>query len=137
MSNVQHIDQTRAIFTPDNLLATKAITDNFYAELDDEFGDFSNHILISRHTFSEAWPTWEIHPEGDELVMLIDGDTDMVLAHDNGGETVISVATPGEYVIVPKATWHTARPRQPTTMLFVTPGEGTLNALKPFGDPLT
>lgn len=30
----------------------------------------------------------------------------------------------------------TARPEAPTTMIFITPGEGTLNALEPGGDPL-
>ena len=137
MSRTLQIDQVRAIFTPDNLLATKPISENFYAELDDDFGDFSGHILVSQHAFSEPWPTWEIHPEGDELVMLIAGDTDMVLAHEDGAETVMRVSEPGEYVIIPKASWHTARPHAPTTMLFLTPGQGTINALKPFGEPVT
>lgn len=32
---------------------------------------------------------------------------------------------PGEYAFVPQGTWHTANPLQPTTMLFITAGEGT------------
>ena len=32
---------------------------------------------------------------------------------------------PGDYVIVPRGTRHTARIRKPARMLFITPGEGT------------
>ena len=35
------------------------------------------------------------------------------------------------FAIVPRNTWHTARVTSPTTMLFITPGEGTLNAEQP------
>ena len=133
MSTVQNIDKVRAIFKPDNLLMQKEVSDAFYMELD-ELGSFKDHILVSQHSFEEAWPTWEIHPHGDELVFLISGDTDMVLANDDGSEVIMRVSTPGEYIVVPKGSWHTARPYQPTTMLFLTPGEGTINALTPGGD---
>ena len=46
-------------------------------------------------------------------------------------EKVVSINEPGSYVIVPRGTWHTARPHEPTDMLFFTPGEGTLNAEQP------
>jgi hypothetical protein len=46
-------------------------------------------------------------------------------------ERVVRVSEPGSYVVVPKGAWHTARPHAPTTLLFVTPGEGTLNAEQP------
>jgi mannose-6-phosphate isomerase-like protein (cupin superfamily) len=78
------------------------------------------------HMFDEAWPTWEIHPHGDEFVYLFEGDTDMVLKTGDG-EVTLRLDTPGAYVVVPNGTWHTARPYAPTRMLFVTPGEGTLN----------
>ena len=135
MADAHHIEKTRAIFRPDNLVALKTVTENFFPELDNDFGDFADHLLVSQYDFEEKWPTWEIHPHGDELVLLLSGDTDMVLATDDG-EEVIRVSTPGEYVIVPRGTWHTARPYAPTSMLFLTPGEGTLNALEPGGDPL-
>jgi mannose-6-phosphate isomerase-like protein (cupin superfamily) len=108
----------------------KAVTQSFYAELGDDFGSFHGHVLISQHSFSEPWPTWEIHPEGDEIVYLLSGDTDFVLKLP-GGERTVRVHAPNSYVVVPKGTWHTARPHAPTTMLFVTPGEGTRNAETP------
>jgi len=39
----------------------------------------------------------------------------------------VSLNQVGEYVLVPKNTWHTAKVRKPSRMLFITPGEGTEN----------
>ena len=136
MSGVQHIDNVRAIFTPDSNVELVEVNENFFPNLDQQFPGFKGHILTSQFSFDEAWPTWEIHPVGDEMVFLISGDTDLVLATKDGKESVLRVSNPGEYVIVPKNTWHTARPHQPTTLLFFTPGEGTINALTPGGDPV-
>ena len=43
----------------------------------------------------------------------------------------IRVSQPGRYVIVPRGHWHTARSFAPTSMLFVTAGEGTRNEVDP------
>ena len=137
MSDVQNIETVRAVFDTAQSLHLRTVSDNFFQELDRDFGSFDGHILVSQFSFDEPWPTWEVHPEGDEMVLLLSGDTDMVLGGEDGSETVIRVSTPGEYVVVPKGAWHTARPHAPTSMLFITPGQGTLNALTPGGDPET
>ena len=98
--------------------------------LDQRFGDFEGRTLISRFDFSEAWPTWEMHPAGDEFVCLIDGDVEITLRLSEGDET-IRLSEPGSFAIVPKGTWHTANPHRPTSMLFVTPGQGTENREQP------
>jgi mannose-6-phosphate isomerase-like protein (cupin superfamily) len=54
------------------------------------------------------------------------GAATMILDRSGGQETV-HLRDPGAFVIIPKGTWHTARTSVPTTMLFVTPGEGTQN----------
>lgn len=124
------IDTQRPVFKPDSLVQRLPVTDSFYEDLDHHFPDFAGHILIQRFAFSAAWPTWEVHPEGDEVVFLLQGDTDFVLWVD-GQEQRVRVKEPGSYVVVPANTWHTARPHGPTTMLFLTPGNGTLNAESP------
>ncbi|MEM7220949.1 MAG: cupin [Pseudomonadota bacterium] len=126
-----NLDSTALIFRPDNTAATKARTPSFYQELDDEFDGFAGHVLIQKFTFGDAWPTWEMHPEGDEFVYLLDGDTDFVLYNPAGEDAVVRVREPGSYVMVPSGVWHTARPHAQTTLLFVTPGNGTLNAERP------
>ena len=124
------LDTVRYILGPDGSGTNKAVTPEFYQELDAQFDNFAGHVLIQRFRFEKAWPSWEVHPEGDEFVYLIEGDTEFLLP-DNGSDRVVRVDRPGSYVVVPKGVWHTARPKAPTTMLFVTPGEGTLNAETP------
>lgn len=124
------LGRTRVILGPDGGVTLKDASPSFYEELDREFGGFAGHLLIQVFSFDAPWPTWEVHPKGDEFVYLLSGDTDFVL-HTEAGEKLVRVNEPGTYVMVPKGAWHTARPHAPTTMLFATPGEGTLNAETP------
>ncbi len=106
------------------------VTPQLYERLDDDYKDFAGHLLVSSYAFDEDWPTWEIHPAGDEFVILVSGDADLVLAQDDGDET-IRMTEPGTFAIVPRNTWHTARIRCHTVMMFITPGEGTVNSEQP------
>ena len=127
------IEKMAAVLAPGGIVHTKEITASIYQELDREFDGFAGHALVARHTFSQAWPTWEMHPKGDELVFLLSGDADFVL-WVGGKEDIVRIHQAGQYVVVPKGVWHTVRPHQPTSMLFITPGEGTLNAERPDTD---
>ena len=106
------------------------VGNRFRSDLDEKYGDFAGHSLISCFSFEERWPTWEVHPAGDEFVYLLEGDVDMTLAMPDGDETV-RLSEPGSFVIVPRGIWHTAAPHTPTRMLFVTPGQGTENREQP------
>lgn len=106
------------------------VTPSLYKRLDEEYKDFAGHLLISSYAFDEDWPTWETHPAGDEFVILVSGDVDLVLARGDGDE-IIRMTEPGTFVIVPRNTWHTGRIRRPAVMMFITPGEGTINAAEP------
>lgn len=106
------------------------VSERLYEQLDATYGDFAGRTLISCHSFEDDWPTWEVHPKGDEFVVLLSGDVDMVLASENGDET-LRLSEPGAFVIVPRGIWHTAKVRETATMLFVTPGEGTENRAEP------
>ena len=56
------------VVTGADLLATPVtVTDTFWTDLDQQFPDFSGKNLISCFSFDEDWPTWEIHPKGDEF----------------------------------------------------------------------
>ena len=118
------------VLAPSGAAAVLTMSPGFYENLERDYPDFRGHVLIQRHGFDTPWRTWERHPEGDEYVYLLSGETDVVL-WQGGRETVIRVDRPGDFVIVPRNTWHTARPHAPTVMLFVTPGEGTQNAEAP------
>jgi quercetin dioxygenase-like cupin family protein len=67
---------------------------------------------------------WEMHPNGDEIVCLLSGVVTFILDQDNEHHEM-TVNKPGDYVVVPKGTWHTAKTTVESTMLFITAGEGT------------
>ena len=106
------------------------VTPELYAHLDEEYKDFAGHLLVSSYSFDEDWPTWEVHPAGDEFVILLSGDAELVLRREDGDDAT-RMNEPGTFVIVPRNTWHTARIHSPAVMLFITPGEGTENLEDP------
>lgn len=97
-----------------------------YGRLGANYAGFKACELISCHQFASDWDTWEIHPHGDEVVILLAGQVTFVLQLD-GGETSVSLQEEGDYVVVPKDVWHTARTSTQSKLLFITPGEGTQN----------
>jgi len=79
--------------------------------------------LISEYEFVKDWPTWEMHPEGDEFVYLLSGAVELLL--DRAG-TIERIAVDGSgAVVVPRGVWHTAKVHTPSRMLHVTRGAGT------------
>lgn len=87
-------------------------------------GDFHNEYLVSCYDFDSSWNSWEKHPNGDEIVCLLQGAVEFVLDADVG-EQRITLCEPGAFFIVPKNSWHTADVAAPARVLFITAGEGT------------
>lgn len=127
---VHRLLETFAVMQPDQGVTPIDVTPALYQQLDTQFDAFKGHWLLSVHEFKERWSTWECHPAGDEIVILLSGACRFTLKTPTG-ESDVRLAEAGEYVVVPKGYWHIATPESPTRMLFITPGEGTLNAEKP------
>jgi mannose-6-phosphate isomerase-like protein (cupin superfamily) len=89
-----------------------------------KLGTFHNEYLLSTFAYERDWPNWEKHPNGDEVVMLLEGRTTMVLELD-GRERLVELAEPCSYVVIPRGAWHTARTSVACRMLALTAGEGT------------
>ena len=70
-----------------------------------------------------TWTTWERHPAGEELVVLLSGRVDIIQEIDGEHRTVELRA--GQAMINPRGVWHTADVHQPGDGLFITPGVGT------------
>ena len=97
--------------------------DSFWQLPASEMAHYGKGWLISEYECSRDWPTWEMHPEGDEFVYLLSGAVDLLLEQDGG---IVSTSLQGAgAVVVPRGTWHTAKVRQPSRMLHVTRGAGT------------
>ena len=82
--------------------------------------------LVSMHTFSEPWSTWEMHPKGDEVVICTAGSITLIQEFPDGTQQRVTLG-PGEYAINPPGVWHTADVTESATAVFITAGEGTQN----------
>ncbi|MDJ0926858.1 MAG: cupin domain-containing protein [Gammaproteobacteria bacterium] len=125
-----NITKTFPVLTSKLLIDLVEVTPTLYQDLDTAYGDFRGCTLVSCHEFSADWSEWEMHPAGDELVMLLSGDVTFVVRTSSGDET-IPLTAPGDFAVVPKGHWHTARVDRGAKVLFVTPGEGTQSKPEP------
>lgn len=130
---VRSLREVFAVLRPDQCVDPVDVTPSLYGELDKRYGGFGGHTLFAWHEFSADWNTWECHPAGDEIVLLLSGAATL-LVRQHGRNQALPLAAPGDYCIVPAGCWHTARVIQPSGLLFVTPGAGTENREQPPDD---
>lgn len=79
--------------------------------------------MVGVFRFDADWDSWEVHPDGDEIVMLLSGAVDLILDEPEG-ERVVSLRGRAA-TIVPRGVWHTADVLSPSETLHITRGEGT------------
>lgn len=86
--------------------------------------DLEEGRIVSLFRFEESWTSWEMHPQGEEVVCVIEGQ--MVLHQElaDGSEQSWTLG-PGDYAINPRGAWHTADAQGPVAALFITAGKGT------------
>ncbi len=117
---------TYAHLTDDSAASLIAIGETFWPEvMRGEHPEPDQGRLVSRFEFERNWTSWERHPHGEELVILLRGSVEMLLEQGDGRVTCVRLAEPGQFVSVPRGAWHTAHPEGPCAMLFITPGRGT------------
>ncbi len=86
-------------------------------------GDGAEGRLVVVSPQAQTWETWERHPAGEELVVLLTGRVDIIQELD--GKEVTTPLEAGEALINPTGVWHRSVVHEPGTALFVTPGLGT------------
>ena len=86
--------------------------------------DGSEGRLVSQHSFSEGWETWEMHPKGSEVVICTEGSMLLTQEWPDGRREQLTLSA-GEYAINPPGVWHIADVESHATAIFITAGEGT------------
>jgi mannose-6-phosphate isomerase-like protein (cupin superfamily) len=79
--------------------------------------------LVGLFHQTESWSSWERHPAGEEIVLLLSGRADLLQQID--GEERRIALRPGQAVVNPTGVWHTADVHEPGDVLTITPGRGT------------
>ncbi len=126
MVNLFNLSSNFVVLEENGKATRVTVGDRFFEALEQQFGDFKDKRLVSHFTFEQDWDTWEMHPAGEELVYLLSGQVDLIL-EQAGIENRVKLSTPGLFVLVPRGTWHTVKVHVPSSLLFITPGEGTQN----------
>jgi quercetin dioxygenase-like cupin family protein len=80
--------------------------------------------LVTMHSFTEPWKTWEVHPHGSEVVLCTAGEITLHQERADGSRRTITLR-PGQFAINEAGTWHTADIDEAATALFITAGMGT------------
>jgi len=79
--------------------------------------------MVAVYPMKADWPHWEMHPRGDEVLVLLDGRLELIL-DEPGGERRVRFG-PGQTVVIPAGVWHRALVPEPGRLLGITFGDGT------------
>ena len=79
--------------------------------------------LVSAYVSTADWPHWEMHPAGEEVLVLLDGRMTLILDQPDGEQRVEMAA--GATCIVPRGVWHRALVPQTSKFIGITYGAGT------------
>lgn len=85
--------------------------------------DLNEGWLAAAFRMTGNSPTWEMHPAGDELLLLLSGKVDIVM-QDGEDERIVELRA-GRACIVPRGAWHRQVVHEPGELLGITFGKGT------------
>lgn len=124
LTSAFRFDDTILRLSPD---ATTVVRDFSWDEIeavDAALGtDADGGRIVCTFPQAETWTSWERHPAGEELVLLLSGRVDLI--QEIEGEIRRTELHPGMAVVNPPGVWHTADVHEPGVGLFITPGRGT------------
>ncbi|MBW8846856.1 MAG: cupin [Burkholderiales bacterium] len=95
----------------------------FWSQPQEALDALGHDWLVSEFACDGDWGSWEMHPDGEEFVYLLQGDIEFQLETVEG--VVAQRITGRGAVVVPRGVWHTAKVFQPSRMFFITMGAGT------------
>lgn len=93
----------------------------FWTTIDDNPDLLAN--LMAVFSGEGDWDHREMHPEGDEVLVLLEGEMRMVFDRPEGLEVLFM--SPGTTVVVPAGVWHRGLDQRGAKLLAITYGAGT------------
>lgn len=100
------------------------ITSQFWPDVLSGRRRLSCWLLGANHR-AEDTESWDLHPRGECIVVLLTGAIDIVLQESTVDDRVVELREPGASVVIPRGIWHRQIVHAPSDLLFLTAGEGT------------
>jgi mannose-6-phosphate isomerase-like protein (cupin superfamily) len=116
------LTSTHVCLSPQGSASTIEVTPEFWATIG-ERADLREGRLVAVFESDADWPHWEMHPAGDELLVLLSGKMTIVL--EEGGLEHMLELPAGSSCLVPRGVWHRAIVPVPSRLLAITYGRGT------------
>ncbi len=92
------------------------------AEPESPIGTFGFNGCTGGVAAFKGRPPWEFHGGGDELLLILAGQSELTLLE--GADRTTRTLQPGQVAIVPRGHWHSNDAPDGVTMLWITPSEG-------------
>lgn len=103
---------------------SEAVDAGFWERLGRAGAHDQPHRLMGEVHGSQGSSDWEMHPNGDEVLWLLEGDVDIVMEQADRSQQVVALHS-GYGCVVPRGQWHQQVWQRPGRLLFVTAGAGT------------
>ncbi len=109
--------------------ATQEVTPDFWRNLVAGAGPRGTWLL-GGGLRTEDTSSWDLHPEGECVFLLVTGAMAIVVDEGVAGERTIELS-PGQACLVPRGVWHRQIVHEPSERVFLTAGAGT--RMRPVG----
>lgn len=117
-------DETYALLDANGGIRQQPGGPAFWGQPPEVLDAFGQDWLVSEFVCDADWGSWEMHPDGEEFVYLLDGDIQFLMETPDGVLSSQRITDRGA-VVVPRGVWHTAKVYRPSRMFFITKGAGT------------
>lgn len=123
MAEAFDLMSTYAQLRDDGSALVTAGGDAFWSSLDAR-PELHGGRLLGATAQTTDWPHWEMHPAGDEILILMSGAFALLIERADGVVDTIEMRA-GSTCVVPRGLWHRGLAREPGQLIFITPGAGT------------
>jgi mannose-6-phosphate isomerase-like protein (cupin superfamily) len=123
MSNAFALDTTYVQLADGGRAHTIDVGDDFWERIDERTELHAGRLLCMFAIAPGEGDHSEMHPAGDEILIVTAGAVEIVLEEPSGARAIELGA--GRACVVPRGTWHHFRSARGGTLIGITPGAGT------------
>jgi mannose-6-phosphate isomerase-like protein (cupin superfamily) len=116
------LSRTYLCLAPSGSATTMDVTPDFWPTIGQR-QELVEGRLVAAFPCKADWRHWEMHPHGEEILVLLGGRLTMVF-EEGASERQVELEQ-GRACVVPRGVWHRVIVREPGTLLGITYGRGT------------